>query len=164
MSPKLETDGENVDPTPKVSILYDDSLDSPSVESVSSSNLVEESRSRRAAAPRVRDSLLPWKNNEKPSSYSITSSPTAAPSKSLNFQSPGLDASFVSTRSPLMDSTNNRKKSRSRSRRESKEIKEQVWRQSATKLPIGAIKSPTLMKLSLGDTNGVRSLQKVFEC
>ena len=127
-------DDENFAPASKPTICHEDSLDSAPIDPVKR-NTNENRRTRS-----VRDR---WQN----------------PNVAL-----AQNSGSENKRSPLMDSTNNRKKGRSRSKWENREKIEKVWKNSASQLSPKALASPTLTQLSTGDNNScVRSLQKVFE-
>lgn len=127
-------DDENFAPASKPTICHEDSLDSAPIDPVKRNT----NGNRRTRSVRDR-----WQN----------------PNVAL-----AQNSGSENKRSPLMDSTNNRKKGRSRSKWENREKIEKVWKNSASQLSPKALASPTLTQLSTGDNNScVRSLQKVFE-
>eukprot|EP00980_Cylindrotheca_fusiformis_P001279 scaffold333_cov133-Cylindrotheca_fusiformis.AAC.5 len=84
-----------------------------------------------------------------------------------DFQSPVsyLKSGSKTTRSPLLDATNQNKQSKGKNRRVSRELKERSWKQSSTtSVSSASVKSPTLMQLSQRtDEHDVHSLRKVFD-
>jgi hypothetical protein len=83
------------------------------------------------------------------------------------FQSPlsCLKSGSITTRSPLIDSTNRNKSSKRKSRRASRELKERKWKKSSTTVSTNAsVKSPTLLRLSRrAHDHDVHSLRRVFD-